>query len=547
MNRKAIVLVAAVLLLAAGLSGGQQEKLPPQEAERIQLNVILEQQGNTQRQAAANQKAFDLRMYEDIEIMRRILAGKIRNLTGSGMTSNQGKGQTAAFFDLERDGDLDVVVANKGMGVALGDFDSDGFVDLFITNATGHGKLYLNKGEGTFVEATLAETAAQAHQDVHGLAAANPIEGCYLKGHGVVYSLSLPILSEQLARPPAKPAPKALSQWERVRKELRGEKADSADKPAQNKQETLADALLKLLAENGRNFSQLPANESLTVAITLNTLRNQDSCLSCHTLPWKQETAGSPKKMGTRAGVGGDANGGVNKTGAAGGSNGGSSTTATVMALRALGTQAASDAAVHKGVEFLQRRETESLESDAQNNALLGDLHMKQGRFKDAADAYQKAVETYQKALNKLTASKRPAAEVRGYLTAVEYLSKLAQSQSAAGDPNGAVKSLKELANYSRAVEQRVTQAQLQQVESELTGVISNLNAAVSALPLPSKLIVSVSKKQLDQVAAGKISFEDLKKGASVQYLTFAAPKANPPATGGGTNAKPTSGDNVQK
>ena len=39
--------------------------------------------------------------------------------------------------------------------------------------------------------------------------------------------------------------------------------------------------------------------------------------------------------------------------------------------------------------------------------------------------------------------------------------------------------------------------------------------------PLPSKLIISAPKKLLDDVASGKMSFEEFKKAVSVEYLTF--------------------------
>src|SRR2546426_9462996 len=43
--------------------------------------------------------------------------------------------------------------AGYGMGVAVGDYDNDGFEDLFVT-AYGGNKLYHNNGDGTFTDVT---------------------------------------------------------------------------------------------------------------------------------------------------------------------------------------------------------------------------------------------------------------------------------------------------------------------------------------------------------------------------------------------------------
>src|SRR2546425_3832448 len=46
-----------------------------------------------------------------------------------------------------------VGLAGYGMGVAVGDYDIDGFQDLYVTNF-GHNVLYHNNGDGTFTDVT---------------------------------------------------------------------------------------------------------------------------------------------------------------------------------------------------------------------------------------------------------------------------------------------------------------------------------------------------------------------------------------------------------
>src|SRR5262249_41173232 len=48
----------------------------------------------------------------------------------------------------------------KALGIALVDYDGDGWTDLFVANDTQPNKLYRNKGDGTFTDVAMAAGVA---------------------------------------------------------------------------------------------------------------------------------------------------------------------------------------------------------------------------------------------------------------------------------------------------------------------------------------------------------------------------------------------------
>ena len=61
--------------------------------------------------------------------------------------------RNGTFADVTRSAGLDVEM--YGMGVAVGDYNNDGFPDIFVT-CVGQSRLFRNTGKGTFVDATRA-------------------------------------------------------------------------------------------------------------------------------------------------------------------------------------------------------------------------------------------------------------------------------------------------------------------------------------------------------------------------------------------------------
>ena len=292
--------------------------------------------------------------------------------------------------------------------------------------------------------------------DYPGLAGTSLAQGTYLKGHGVVYALGLPGYVGPVVSDGAKSrGGSALTDWERARRELAGQKVE--DKAKASEDVSLADALLGVLAANGKNFTQLPGNESVTVAVTL--AGSQTSCLSCHTAA----TAAVPMKIKVVAPPPGNTGGG--------------------------GSATASE--------------------NARRPELLGDLHLKQGEHDKAVAAYRTA----------LAAAGSQNADVAD-LKVMEVAVKLAQALAAQGKADESRRVLSDLA----AMAGKATKAPPPPASGTTPGTMA----------LPPRLLVTAPKAALDAVGSGKMSFEEFRKAARVEHLTFPAPadgdKPVPPA-----------------
>src|SRR5262249_6944021 len=127
--------------------------------------------------------------------------------------------------------------------------------------------------------------------------------------------------------------------------------------------------------------------------------------------------------------------------------------------------------------------------------------HLKQGRAQEAVNAFAKAIE--------LDPEPKRAAVLNR---------KLAQAYLALEPTDAHLKAAEERLKAAQAAAERAKKAE--------TAATQQATAPASPAPLlPAKLIISATKKLLDQAGSGKISFEEFKKAASVEYLTFPPPK----------------------
>ncbi len=304
------------------------------------------------------------------------------------------------------------------------------------------------------------------------------VEGFYLSGYGIVFTASLPhaLSPAQASLPLPEPAQPTPRMWDEVRRELTGAAPPDTE---ERRTADISEWVLQVLAENGSNLSQLGESERVAILISF---RRDDPRLS------NRESAAAPGPAvdmypgtsETRSSGGGGLLPGPQGSGLPGaGAGPGPARVGVPMTGLAAG-----DTSVFAGTGMRIK-----VRADVQNYELLGDLHLKQGKPKEAVESYQKAADIQPR---------------------LELLTKLAQALLAAG----------QVPEARQALERASTLA----AGGEGTGG-GNLEPGTgnvgdhSAFPLPRKLIISAPKSLLDQVGAGNISPEGFRQQVSVQSL----------------------------
>jgi enediyne biosynthesis protein E4 len=153
-------------------------------------------------------------------------------------------GEGAAFLDYDNDGDQDLYLANGSSrklqksanpphdyllrnngdgtfsdvtqkaglgdtewssGVAVGDYNNDGFLDLYVTNF-GPNKLYRNNGDGTFSDVSEKSGVAGPHWDMRKWSMGAAFGDYYNDGYVDLYVTNFARFNYQADLPPPSPA-----------------------------------------------------------------------------------------------------------------------------------------------------------------------------------------------------------------------------------------------------------------------------------------------------------------------------------------------------
>jgi hypothetical protein len=434
MNRLRNVLCVFVWILVPGLTTAQQPGSPNNVRVKIPPRPASPQ------------------MNEDIEVMRRLLMRTIHTQQMSWCTACHGPMTVSQGLAFSPDGRL--LASGSGMG-RLWDAQTGKQLNRFSGGDKSEEPVHLWD----------AQTGKQLNPHPHFVSVLPVIEGVYLKGYGVVFTLTLPpqplVGSGMMPSSPAKP----VSDWDRTRQQVRGDKPAGKGGATPAKQPRLDEVLLKLLAENGHHFSQLAEGEKLTIAITF---RRNDKAAGA--LRRGAFSLAPPQPLSHREAIS--------------------------AYYKLTGHTEAG-----KFVLGYTAPPGKKAPSSARDLELLGDMLLKQAKIKEAIDSYRRALDL------------GPDQRKRN-----ELYRKLAQA---------ALKGLGDSSDDAqrKAVERALDfiQKQLQTTDS----AAAKESAGSEAMPY-AQLVISAPKTLLDQVGSGRLSFGDFRHRASVEFRGIATGAKTP-------------------
>ena len=406
------------------------------------------------------------KMYEDIETLRRLLNRAVSTQQVSQCAHCHGGGGVGNSVAFSPDGKM----------IWSGSSDGDRAIRLWDA-ATGK------------------QLAMQGHPHPSLPHPFTGAEGTYLRGVGVIYSMTLPFAPEAVREAvreasTSKAAPPKLGPWERVHREVLGELVEPSPVRERPVQPSLRDIILKTIAENGLHFTRLGPNENFTVVVTFR---------------------GASAPRGNTGGMGGGfgsgmMGGGFGGGGVGGGFGGGMSSGFAGAGTAPLGGGTGGGAPFGGfpggggGGGIARQSSAEGLAelagaltkpNSARDYELLGDLVLKQGKADEAIQAYKKAV-------NMNPENAQLASLYR----------KLAQAYLARSQDNSALKALEKALS-------------LQGTPQNTKPPAKTVKAVAS---LPAQLVITVPKGLADQYASGAISYDRFREAAHVELRRFTDP-----------------------
>jgi hypothetical protein len=213
-------------------------------------------------------------LYEDIEIMRQLLGRKLRDFDRSGGPRTRYGTQQSSN------------VAQNGQPTST----VDATANLFLGTVNPFG-----------TTANAATYSDVVNQYFHASASTAHVEGVYLERAGVVFTVTLPLpVGDPRPSPRKAAAAPAADEWEKARRQLRGEKSD-ATSPAPAQRPTVGDVILRALAENGKHFRRLDNDDRLTVVVTFHRHRTDPTSMNDFQPPSASaQNVGPPTRLNNR-------------------------------------------------------------------------------------------------------------------------------------------------------------------------------------------------------------------------------------------------------
>ena len=343
MSMKMTWVAVIVLILGSSVAVAQPPSGKKENGDQAEPNDLKAYEAQVQTLAFLAQKQQQTARYEDIEIMCRLLSSKLEQLYPS-------RARDWRPFRLDTNGLPDRQQGNLDLlspGSAPNPAQSSRYFGL--NSMAGPASQVPSPSGTTYWPGIMGSVGGEMSHPLD-------VEGSYLPGYGIVYTVTLPPRQRKPKTESTKPQPKPLSDWERIRKQLHGETDPDEGRqvPAQPQEISLTDVILKTLFENGHHLAPAQPDEKLTVAITFRPAEQQGIQVTA------TRSAGDPFASGTRT-LTGDKFGIISSSGSS--VVGGPITVTTTKP-----------------------------PSSAHDYLLLGDLHLRQGQANDALNAYRRAL-----------------------------------------------------------------------------------------------------------------------------------------------------------